>query len=136
MRKFKKLTMTLAALIMAVTGAWAQNTDPNEVSLTEETKGKEWTFTMPASNVELQVEYEPELTAAFKAGNANTIQSGKATVAVKESGATEGTDVTDNIGTDGKLTPLYEGQTITLTAAAGYKFKSVEVKTKKTGGLK
>ena len=124
MRKFKRLTMTLALLITAATGAWAQN----EITVTTVTKGKQWTFDMPASNVELQVEYEPELTATFKAGNANTIQGGKATVTVTESEATEGTNVTDNIGTDGKYSPLYEGQTITLTAAAGYKFKSVEAK--------
>ena len=126
MRKFKKLTMTLVALLItAATGAWAQ--ESNVIKPTPVTgQTNQWTFTMPASNVELQVEYEPEFTAAFKAGNANTIQSGEATVTVTESGATTGTQVT--LGTDNKLTPVYEGQTITLTAAAGYKFKSVEVK--------
>jgi len=119
--------MTLALLITAATGAWAQT---DEVTVTTVTKGKQWTFTMPASNVELTPIYEPEFTATFKAGNANTIQGGKANVTVTESGATTGTDVTDNIGSDNKLTPVYEGQTITLTAAAGYKFKSVEAKKK------
>ena len=87
---------------------------------------KQWTFTMPAFNVELTPIYAPEFTATFKAGNSNTIQGGKATVAVTESGATEGTQVT--LDENGKLTPLYEGQTITMTAAAGYKFRKVEVK--------
>ena len=95
------------------------------VPVTWDAATKTGTFTMPASNVELTPIYEPEFTAAFKAGNANTIQGGKATVTVTESGATTGTQVT--LDENGKLTPLYEGQTITLTAAAGYKFRKVEV---------
>lgn len=88
---------------------------------------KTGTFTMPAYDVELTPVYEPELTAAFKAGNTNTIQSGKATVAVKEKdGTTAYTGAT--LDENGNYKPLYEGQTITLTAAAGYKFKSVEAK--------
>ena len=87
-------------------------------------------FNMSAYDVELTPIYAPEFTATFKAGNANTIQSGegsKATVTV-----TEGTDVYTGATLDenGKLTPLYEGQTITLTAATGYKFRKVEVKKK------
>ena len=124
--KLKKLSLTLAALITAATGAWAQT---DEVTVTPASgQTNQWTFTMPAGNVELTPIYAPELTATFKAGNANTIQSGKATVTVTESGATEGTDVTANIGSDNKLTPLYEGQTITLTAKPGYKFRSVTAK--------
>ena len=66
-------------------------------------------------------------TATLKAGNANTIQSGKATVTVTESdGTTAYTGAT--LDENGNYKPLYEGQTITMTAAAGYKFKSVEVK--------
>ena len=94
----------------------------------------QWTFTMPDADVELTPIYAPEFTAAFKAGNANTIQGGKATVTVTESGATTGTQVT--LDGNGKYSPLYGEETITLTATPGYKFKSVEVKTKKTGGLK
>ncbi len=98
------------------------------IALTEVTKGKQWKIeSMPASNVELQVEYEPEYTVLFKAGNANTIQGSKATVTVTESGATTAyTGAT--LDEKGNYKPLYEGQTITLTAAAGYKFKSVEAK--------
>ncbi len=123
--------MTLVALLSMATGAWAQNTDPNEVKVTP-TAGKtnEWTFTMPASNVELTPIYEPELTATFKAGNANTIQSGeggKAIVTVTEKdGTTAYTGAT--LDENGNYKPLYEKQKITLTAAAGYKFKNVEVK--------
>ena len=103
------------------------------LALTEVTAGKQWKIaSMPAANVTLNVEYEPEFTAAFKAGNANTIQAGKATVTVTEKdGTTAYTGAT--LGADGKLTPVYEGQTITLTAATGYKFRSVTAK--KGGGL-
>jgi hypothetical protein len=129
MRKFKKLTLTLVALITAATGAWAQ--ESNEITLTP-VKGQQnqWTFTMPAGNVELTPIYAPEFTAAFKAGNSNTIQGGKATVTVTESGATTGTQVT--LDENGNYKPLYEGQTITMTAGPGYKFRTVEVK--KGGG--
>ncbi len=125
MKQLKKLSLTLVALLSMATGAWAQNSDEVTVSpVTGQTN--QWTFTMPAGNVELTPIYAPEFTATFKAGNANTIQSGKATVSVTESGATTGTDVT--LDENGKLTPLYEGQTITMTAAPGYKFRTVEVK--------
>lgn len=128
-RLIAKLTLTLVALLSMTTGAWAQNSD--EVTVTPVTgQTNKWTFTMPAFNVELTPIYAPEFTATFKAGNSNTIQGGKATVSVTESGATTGTQVT--LDENGKLTPLYEGQTITMTAAAGYKFRTVEVK--KGGG--
>ena len=103
------------------------------LELTEVTAGKQWKIaSMPAGNVTLNVEYEPEFTAAFKALTANTIQAGKATVTVTEKdGTTAYTGAT--LDADGKLTPVYEGQTITLTAQTGYKFRSVTAK--KGGGL-
>ena len=59
MRKLNRLTMTLVALLSMTTGAWAQT--ENEVTVTPVTgKTNQWTFTMPASNVELQVEYFAE----------------------------------------------------------------------------
>ena len=95
------------------------------LDLTEVTAGKQWKIeTMPAGNVTLNVEYEPEFTAIFKALNANTIQGGKATVTVTEKdGTTAYTGAT--LDADGNYKPLYEGQTITLTAQTGYKFRSV-----------
>ena len=124
-RLIAKLTLTLVALLSMTMGAWAQNSD--EVTVTPVTgQTNKWTFTMPAFNVELTPIYAPEFTAAFKAGNDLTIQSGKATVTVTESGATTGTQVT--LDENGNYKPLYEGQTITMTAAAGYKFRKVEVK--------
>lgn len=89
------------------------------------TDGKVWTLdAMPAGNVELQVEYEPELTATFTAANDNTIEAGKATVSVKE-GDSEAVAATL---TDGKLTPLYENQKVILNATTGYKIRKVKAK--------
>lgn len=49
--------MTLAA-ILGMTGAWAQDTEQEEtLTLTPTANAYEWTLTMPASNVELEVEY-------------------------------------------------------------------------------
>ena len=60
MRKFKRLTMTLALLIATVGGAWAQSTNPEPIELKPDETGKKWILAdMPASNIELQVEYEP-----------------------------------------------------------------------------
>ena len=56
----------------------------------------------------------------FKPANANTIESGKATVKVGD------TDKTADIQ-DGKISVKY-GQTVTLNAATGYKFRKVEAK--------
>ena len=104
MRKFKKLTLTLVALLSMATGAWAQTTDPNEVSLTEETKGKEWTFQMPASNIELQVEYFAESNLflskeALADKTSIAVKAGKDDVEFGEDGksantVTEGTEMT------------------------------------------
>ena len=115
MIKFKRLTIALAALLIASATAWAQT--EQTVAVTPVTgQTNQWTLTMPAGNVTLNVEYEPEFTATFKALTANTIEGGKATLKLDDATATL---------TDGKLTPVYEGQTITLTAQQGYKFRSV-----------
>ena len=57
----KKKILTLLVLLMtAVTGAWAQEPDP--INLTS-TNGTEWTLaSMPAFDVELEVEYYNEVT--------------------------------------------------------------------------
>ena len=50
-----KILMTLALLLAAVGGAWAQSTEPTEWDLTSQ-DGKAWTLAkMPASGIELQV---------------------------------------------------------------------------------
>lgn len=72
MRKFKRLTLTLALLLTAVGGAWAQSANPEVIKLTPDETGKTWTLAkMPASNVELQVEYEP--TKVTMAANDNAM---------------------------------------------------------------
>ena len=62
----------------------------------------------------------------FNAANANTIESGKATVTVG------GTDKTATV-TDGKLQGVKMGTEVKVKAKEGYKFRSVTVK--KGGGL-
>ena len=87
--------------------------------------GRTWILDkMLAGNVELQVEYEPEFTATFVAKNGNTIESGKATVSVKEGEAAAVAAKLEGNALKG----LYEGQTVTLTAKQGYKFRDVSVK--------
>ena len=114
----------------AVSSIEVYGTAGTPLDLTEVTPGKQWKIAaMPAGNVTLNVEYEPEFTAAFKALTANTIQGGKATVTVTEKdGTTAYTGAT--LDADGNYKPLYEGQTITLTAQTGYKFRKVEAKEK------
>ena len=78
-------------------------------------------FTMGDDDFILTATFSDEYDLAFAAANANTIEAGKATVKVGE------TDKTADIQ-DGKLTGVKYGQTVTLTAATGYKFRKVEVK--------
>ena len=59
MKATKKYILTLAA-ILGMTGAWAQDTD--EVTVVKSANNNEWTLTMPASDVELEVEYKADLT--------------------------------------------------------------------------
>ena len=54
MKTTKRFILTLAA-ILGMTGAWAQ--DAEEVAVTKTANNNEWSLTMPASDVELQVEY-------------------------------------------------------------------------------
>lgn len=54
MKATKRFILTLVA-ILGMTGAWAQDAD--EVAVTKTANNNEWTLTMPASDVELQVEY-------------------------------------------------------------------------------
>ena len=121
----KKLFSMLALLCLTAVGAWAQTEQTVDVPPVTG-KTNQWTLAMPAGNVVLHVEYEPELTATFKAANALTIEAGKATVSVTENGQ----PVTTATLADGKLSPLYQGQTVILTAQQGYKFRKVEAEKK------
>jgi len=119
----KKLFSMLALLCLTAAGAWAQT--EQTVDVTPVTgKTNQWTLAMPAGNVVLHVEYEPEFTATFKAANALTIEADKATVSVTENGQ----PVTTATLADGKLSPLYQGQTVILKASEGYKFRKVKAK--------
>jgi hypothetical protein len=74
-------------------------------------------FTMGDDDFILTATFSDEYDLAFNALTTNTIEDGKATVKVDDEAKTL---------TDGKLTGLSEGQTVTLTAATGYKFRKVE----------
>ena len=62
MKATKRFLLTLAA-ILSMTGAWAEDADDN-VAVTKTANNNEWTLTMPASDVELQVEYYENLNSA------------------------------------------------------------------------
>jgi len=70
MRTTKRFILTLAA-ILGMTGAWAQ--DAEQVTVTKTANNNEWTLTMPASDVELQVEYETALALSETTDNANAL---------------------------------------------------------------
>ena len=72
MKLMKRNMTALVALFMVSAGAWAQ---AEEVTVTPAANANEWTLTMPASDIELQVEYytdeevaEMEREAAFTEG--------------------------------------------------------------------
>ena len=70
MKATKRFILTLAA-ILGMTGAWAQ--DAEEVTVTKTGNNNEWTLTMPASDVELQVEYETALALSETTDNADAL---------------------------------------------------------------
>ena len=76
-------------------------------------------FTMGDDDFILTATFSDEYDLAFEALNANTIEAGKATVTVGGTAATV---------TEGKLSGVKYGQTVTIKAKNGYKFKKVEVK--------
>ena len=82
-------------------------------------KDLERVFTMTDDDFTVTATFSDAYDIAFNAANANTIESGKATVKV-------GTEQ-KTLSEDGKLSVKY-GQTVTLTAATGYKFRKVEAK--------
>ena len=116
--------MTLALLIAAVGGAWAQNANPEVIELTSQ-DGKIWTLDkMPANNIELQVEYYTEsnlfLSKDALADQASiAVKNGETTVAFDDKGkstttVTEGNTVTTTIGGTKKVI----GMTVAKKAVA------------------
>ena len=120
MRKFKRLTMTLALLIATVGGAWAQSTNPEPIELKPDETGKKWILAnMPANNIELQVEYEP--TKVTMAANDKTI----GTVEVGGESKVEWTADTWagwNSGQNTEMTKSDGGITMTYTNAADHTY--------------
>lgn len=117
MRKFKKLTMTLALLIMAVTGAWAQET----VTVNRDGENNKWTFTMPGGNVELQVEYFAE----------SNLFLSKEALADKASIAVKAGDLGVQFGDDGKsANTVTEGSAMTVTYNGTKKLLGMKVEKK------
>ena len=72
MKTTKRFILTLAA-ILGMTGAWAQ--DAEEVAVTKTANNNEWTLTMPASDVELEVEYYDELMDGDEDDNTSLLAS-------------------------------------------------------------
>ena len=75
MKQFKKITLTLVALLSTAAGAWAQET----VTVNRDGENNKWTFTMPASNVELQVEYVPSYNVTFNTEGLDAEEAAKFT---------------------------------------------------------
>ena len=91
MKQLKKLSLMLVALLSMTAGAWAQE----NVTVNREGETNKWTFTMPASNVELQVNYEPSYNVTFN---------------------TEGLDATEAPKFNAQPnTGVYKGETVTVT---------------------
>ncbi len=64
----KKVFSMLALLVAVVTGVWAQEPDP--INLTYDAQTNKWTLaSMPAYDVELEVEYETELALSETTDN-------------------------------------------------------------------
>ena len=112
-----------SALTVYAKGMSAGEATVTVVASSDETKSATCTVTV-----------NPTYAITFNALNANTIEgeNGKGTVTVTESdGTTAYTGAT--LDENGNYKPLYEGQKITMTAAAGYKLKSVTAVP--TGGI-
>ena len=118
-----KILMTLALLLTAVGGAWAQSTEPTEWDLTSQ-DGKAWTLAkMPASGIELQVEYYPE----------SNLFLGKEALADKANIAVKNGETAVEFDDAGKsTTTVSEGNKVTATYSGTRKVKSV--KAVKKGG--
>ena len=118
-----KILMTLALLLTAVGGAWAQSTEPTEWDLTSQ-DGKAWTLDkMPASGIELQVEYFAE----------SNIFLGKEALADKANIAVKNGETAVAFNDEGKsTTTVSEGNKVTATYSGTKKVKSV--KAVKKGG--
>ena len=109
MKTTKRFILTLAA-ILGMTGAWAQDTE--EVAVTKTANNNEWTLTMPASDVELQVEYYMPFDLTLADGS-----DAHGTVAFTVGDATATQALKDDV------------VTVNVTPAEGYSVKEVTAQT-------
>jgi len=109
MKTTKRFLLTLAA-ILGMTGAWAQ--DAEEVAVTKTANNNEWTLTMPASDVELQVEYYMPFDLTLADGS-----DAHGTVAFTVGDATATQALKDDV------------VTVNVTPAEGYSVKEVTAQT-------
>ena len=81
MKHIKKPAMTLALLLAAATGAWAQG------DITLSTAGQnQWTFTMPAQKVELTPTYYPRAAFSQQPAALEDVTAGDADAAIVSAG--------------------------------------------------
>ena len=123
MKHIKKPAMTLALLLAAATGAWAQ------IAVTRTEGQNQWTFTMPEKKVELNPTYYPravfsQLPAALEgipAGNAVAIVSAgeSAQGTVKYFVTADANATVPAIGNDGWSTALPTAAVITSDVSEG-----------------
>ena len=119
--------MTLALLITAVTGAWAQSTEPTEWELTSK-DGKNWILDkMPANNIELQVEYFAE----------SNLFLGKEALANKANISVLNGETAVEFDDEGKsTTTVTEGNTVTAKFTGAKKVIGVKVEKKGNAGTR
>lgn len=125
MKHIKKPAMTLALLLAAATGAWAQGT----IEVTRTEGQNQWTFTMPEKKVQLTPTYYPraefsQLPAALEgipAGNADAIVSAgeSAQGTVKYFVTADATATAPAIGIDGWSVELPTAAVITSDVSEG-----------------
>jgi len=85
MKHIKKPAMTLALLLAAATGAWAQ------IAVTRTEGQNEWKFTMPESKVELAPTYFPRAAFSQQPAALEGITAGDADAIVSSGESTQGT---------------------------------------------
>jgi hypothetical protein len=118
MKTTKRFILTLAA-ILGMTGAWAQ--DAEEVTVTKTANNNEWTLTMPANGIELQVEYYAE----------SNLFLGKEALADKANIAVKNGETAVTFDDAGKsTTTVTEGNTVTTTYSGTKKILGMKVEKK------
>ena len=85
MKHIKKPAMTLALLLAAATGAWAQ------IAVTRTEGQNQWTFSMPESKVELAPTYFPRAAFSQQPAALENVTAGTADAIVSAGQSTQGT---------------------------------------------